>query len=95
MSDTAIVISEPGASQVQVSGGQPDTVVIVSDATASRVVVGRDSSDAINVVRPIYGNGLDGFPVSVKNPKLGDVISFNGGAFTNRDQTELTDGGNF
>lgn len=95
MSDTAIVISEPGAAQVNVSGGVADTVVIVSDNTAARLIVGRDSSDAINVVRPSYGNGIDGIPVNVKNPKVGDVLSFNGGAFTNRDQTDLTDGGNF
>ena len=95
MIDAAVVISEPGASQVQVSGGVPDTVVIVSDATASRVVVGRDSSDSISVVRPAYGNGLDGFPVNITSPKVGDVVSFNGAAFINRDQTDLTDGGNF
>ena len=75
MSEAAIVISEPGASQVQVSGGAPDTVVIVSDATASRVVVGRDSSDSISVVRPAYGNGLDGFPVNITSPRVGDGIS--------------------
>ncbi|MBF9235577.1 hypothetical protein [Microvirga alba] len=95
MSDQTIIVSEPGASQVHVNGGAPDTVVIVSDQTASRVIVGRDSSDAINVVRPAYGNGLDGIPVNVTNPKMGDVISFNGAVFTNRDQTDLTDGGNF
>lgn len=95
MSGAGLTILEPGAAQVQVSGGQTDTVVIVSDATASRVVVGRDSSDAINVVRPSYGNGLDGFPVVVSSPKVGDVISFTGASFTNRDQADLTDGGNF
>ncbi len=95
MSDPSLVITEPGAAQVNVSGGLPDTVVIVSDNTAARLIVERDSSDAIDVVRPAFGNGLDGYPVSVRNPKLGDVISFNGGAFINRDQTDLTDGGNF
>lgn len=72
-----------------------DTVVIVSDQIAARVRVEKDSSDGIEVVRPNYGNGIDGFPVVVSSPKLGDVISFNGAAFTNRDQTDLTDGGNF
>lgn len=95
MSDANIIITEPSAQQVAVSGGQVDTVVVVSDATAARVVVERDSSDSVNVVRPAYGNGLDGFPVVVSSPKVGDVISFNGAAFTNRDQTDLTDGGNF
>lgn len=95
MSGAGLTILEPGASQVQVSGGTAGTVVIVSDAAASRMVVERDSSDAINVVRPAYGSGLDGFPVVVSSPKVGDVISFNGGAFTNRDQADLTDGGNF
>lgn len=95
MSDTTLVISEPSAGQVNVAGEMPDTVVIVSDNTAARLIVERDSSDAINVTRPAVGNGLDGYPVNVRNPKLGDVISFNGGAFINRDQTDLTDGGNF
>lgn len=95
MSEANIYITEPSAQQVAVSGGQTDTVVVVSDATAARVVVERDSSESINVVRPAYGNGLDGFPVVVSSPKVGDVISFNGAAFTNRDQTDLTDGGNF
>lgn len=72
-----------------------DTVVIVSDQGAARIRVTKDSSDGIDVVRPAYGNGIDGFPVVVSSPKAGDVISFNGAAFTNRDQTDLTDGGNF
>lgn len=72
-----------------------ETVVIVSDNTAGQVSVTKDASDAINVVRPSMGNGLDGFAVIVKSPKVGDVISFNGAVFTNRAQVELTDGGNF
>lgn len=96
MSDQAITVLQPGAQQVEVSGGQLDTVVIVSDNSAGRVQVSKDSSDAISVVRPSAGSGgLDGVPVIVANPKLGDVISFNGAVFTNRDQTDLTDGGNF
>lgn len=96
MTDTNITLTEPGAQQVQISGGQPDTVVILSDTNAGRVQVSRDSSEAITVVRPSPGaGGLDGFPVFVSSPKNGDVISFNGSAFTNRAQVELTDGGNF
>lgn len=73
-----------------------DTVVILSDTNAARVQVSRDTSEAITVVRPSPGSGgLDGYPVFVSAPKTGDVISFNGSAFVNRGQTELTDGGNF
>ncbi len=73
-----------------------DTVVILSDTGASRVQVTKDASDSVTVVRPQPGaGGIDGFPVFVSSPQNGDVISFNGAAFINRAQVELTDGGNF
>ena len=73
-----------------------DTVVILSDTGAARVQVTKDASDSVTVVRPTPGAGcIDGFPVFVSSPQNGDVISFNGAAFINRAQVELTDGGNF
>lgn len=73
-----------------------DTIVILSDTSAARVQVSRDSSESVTIVRPSPGaGGLDGYPVFVSAPQQGDVISFNGSAFVNRVQTELTDGGNF
>lgn len=73
-----------------------EKVVILSDTSASRVEISRDSSEAVTVVRPSPGaGGLDGYPIFISAPNPGDVISFNGSAFINRRQTELTDGGNF
>ena len=73
-----------------------DTVVILSDTGAARVQVTKDASDSVTVVRPTPGaGGIDGFPVFVSSPQNGDVISFNGAAFINRAQVELTDGDNF
>lgn len=46
-------------------------------------------------VGPACPNEIGGIPVFVSSPQNGDVISFNGAAFINRAQVELTDGGNF
>lgn len=40
-------------------------------------------------------SGIGGVEVVLENPRPGDVLSYNGAAFVNRDQRDLVDGGNF
>lgn len=70
-------------------------IYIVADSSVQSVEVVENQGQPIQVVDPAGGYGIDGVPVLVKNPQLGDVISFNGAVFANRAQTDITDGGNF
>lgn len=65
-----------------------------------RTVLIRGSDRRIQVAinaGPVAGgaSGLGGYDVQIANIQTGDVIAFNGTAFTNKRQVELTDGGNF
>lgn len=72
-----------------------EAIYIVADSSVQSVEVVENQGQPIAVVDPSGGYGLDGVPVLVRNPRIGDVISFNGAVFANRAQEDITDGGNF
>jgi hypothetical protein len=75
-------------------------IVVVEDGGAEIVVVEDKAADII--VEAVQGppgppgiNYVGGFPVTVANPRPGDLISFANGQFINQPAASLTDGGNF
>lgn len=41
------------------------------------------------------GDAAENFPIAVEQPKAGDILKFNGAAWSNNPAAELIDGGNF
>lgn len=70
-------------------------IYIVADSSVQSVEVVENQGQPIQVIDPSGGYGIDGVPVLIREPKIGDVISYNGAVFANRAQTDITDGGNF
>lgn len=73
--------------------------------TASATIIGTSPNQTLNLVLPKGDKGdtgssgdagsLGGYPVMISNPSENDVISYVGGSFINKPQTDITDGGNY
>lgn len=72
-----------------------DSIRIIVDTSVQTIEIKENAGAPVNIVEQTGGGLIDGVPVVVTNPALGDVISYDGAIFRNRKQTELTDGGNF
>lgn len=86
-------------------------IVVVENASDARLLVvendektitvqGGENRIAISMVTAVAGGGgssnqIGGVPVALDSLIAGDVLAYNGNAFANKRQVELTDGGNF
>lgn len=96
MTGAVCIVSDTTAQSVEVVATPIDPVVVVEESGAQTFEIVENSSPAIQVIDPQTGGfGIDGVPVIVRDPKVGDVISYNGAVFANRAQEDITDGGNF
>lgn len=85
---------------VRVDGNSGSRRVVVENGTKEITVYGAERRSVIYLRGGTTGSGgggntIAGYPVSIVDPTVNDVISFTGAGFTNRKQIELTDGGNF
>lgn len=85
---------------VRVDGNSGSRRVVVENGTKEITVYGAERRSVIYVRGGTTGSGgngniIAGYPVSIVDPTVNDVLSFTGAGFTNRKQIEITDGGNF
>lgn len=95
MTDVVSVIKDSSLETYEIIEVASDVVVVVEDTGADNVQITENTSPPLVVIDNTAGGSIDGFPAIISNPQNGDVISYIGGAFINRPQIELTDGGNF
>jgi len=94
MTDEITVVAEQSAA-VDVIEVSRDGIFIVADSSTDSVEIVENVGQPIEIVDQTGGYGIDGHPVVISNPQVGDVISYTGAVFANRSQEDLTDGGNF
>lgn len=84
---------------VRVDGNSGSRRIVVENGTKEITVYGAERRSIVYVRGGTTGSGssnvIAGYPVSIIDPTVNDVLSFTGAGFTNRKQIELTDGGNF
>lgn len=85
---------------VIVENGSDDRLLVVENGDKSILVTGGDRRIEVSMVTAVGGgsgssNQIGGIPVALGGLVAGDVLAYNGTAFANKRQTELTDGGNF
>lgn len=95
MTDNVSIISDTSNDTVEVVTIQDGIVVVTEDQGSESFQIIENAGTVIEVIDQNGGGSLGGVPVVIGNPQLGDVISYDGVAFRNRRQIELTDGGNF
>lgn len=95
MTDYVAIVSDSSSEKVEIVTIQDGTVVVTQDQGSETFEIIENASVPIIVSDIGSGESLGGIPVVVGNAQVGDVISYDGVAFRNRRQIELTDGGNF
>lgn len=95
MTDRVSIIADTSTDSVEVITIQDGIVVVTEDQGSESFHIIENAGAIIDVIDQNGGGSLGGVPVVIGNPQIGDVVSFDGVAFRNRRQIELTDGGNF
>jgi hypothetical protein len=84
---------------VVVDNASDDRLLVVENDEKTITVTGGENRIAISMVTAVGGGGssnsIGGLPVALNSLIAGDVLAYNGTAFANKRQVELTDGGNF